>query len=213
MSQSNSKSKGQRTTWREPVKPKPQTGWIWPKDPRPGNPTRWSRFKRFSDVLTGKGPDIFVGTIGKRPPPVKDNDNPGRTVSSTNWARWDVEPEEDDTPFPLASRPKNVKYDYKTRKYKVPDENTWSAVEYADCEWECGKNRRKKKVTPTTPIRFWDRHGRVHWCQQMEVKVETEDVMGIVVVDFISMTRRWEAMSICMGIHILFGVIVLIVDL
>ncbi|KAJ5890847.1 uncharacterized protein N7473_007075 [Penicillium subrubescens] len=164
MSQSRPKPKKQPTTWKEPVKPKPQVGWIWPKDPRPGNPTRWSRFKRFSDVLTGKGPDIYVGTIGKRPPPMKDNDNPGRAVSSTNWARWDIEPEEDDTPFPWAHRPKNVKYDYNTRKYKFPDEKTWSAVEYADYEWECGKNRRKKKVTPSTPIRFWDRHGRVHWC-------------------------------------------------
>jgi hypothetical protein len=166
MSQSQSKSKKQPSNSTKPAKPKPQTGWIWPKDPRPGNPTRWSCFKRFSDVLTGKGPDIYVGTIGKHPPPAKHNESSGRTVSSTNWARWDIEPQEDDTPFPWARRGKHEKYDYSTRKYGVPNEKTWSAVEYADCGWEGGKwRRKKKKVASTVPIRVWDREGRVHWCQ------------------------------------------------
>jgi hypothetical protein len=44
-----------------------------------------------------------------------------------------------------------------------------------------------------------------------QVGVE-EDVTGIVIVGFMSMTRRWAAMSICMGIRILFVAIVLIVD-
>ncbi|KAI9372753.1 hypothetical protein BJX61DRAFT_542406 [Aspergillus egyptiacus] len=41
-------------------------GWIWPKDPRPGNPRRWSKWSRLSDILKGKGPDIFVGRIRLR---------------------------------------------------------------------------------------------------------------------------------------------------
>ena len=165
MPRSHSKPKKQPTTQTKPTKPpKEQTiGWIWPKDPRPGNPSRWPRLWRFSDVLTGKGPDIYVGAIGKRPPPTKDRETPGRTVSSTNWARWDVEPEEDDTPVRWARRDKREKYDYSTRKYGIPNERTWSAVEYADCEWEGGKWPRKK-VAPKTPIRYWDRYGKVHWC-------------------------------------------------
>ncbi|EPS30710.1 hypothetical protein PDE_05662 [Penicillium oxalicum 114-2] len=144
------------------AKPKTQSvGWIWPKDPQPGNSSHWPRFKRFSDVISGKGPDIFIGTIGKTPRPVANKDSPGRTISSTNWARWDVDPEEHDTPFSWARRDKDVRYDYKTRKYGVPNERTWSAVEYADCQWGEGK-WRKKKVTPTAPIRFWDQHGREH---------------------------------------------------
>ncbi|KAL4875456.1 hypothetical protein BJY04DRAFT_224013 [Aspergillus karnatakaensis] len=42
-------------------------GFIWPKDPRPGNPRKWSKLWRLADVLKGKGPDIFVGRIGPRP--------------------------------------------------------------------------------------------------------------------------------------------------
>lgn len=165
MAQSKPMPKKQPTSRTKAVKPpKDQAvGWIWPKDPRPGNPTRWPRLWRFSDVLTGKGPDIYIGAIGKRPLPVKDRETLGRTVSRTNWARWDIEPEEDDTPFAWARREKREKYDYSTRKYGIPNEKTWSAVEYADCEWDGGKWRRKK-VTPKTPIRYWDQYGKVHWC-------------------------------------------------
>lgn len=46
----------------------------------------------------------------------------------------------------------------------------------------------------------------------MEGVMLVEDVMDIVIVGFMSMTRRWGATSICMGIRILFVVIVLIVD-
>lgn len=46
----------------------------------------------------------------------------------------------------------------------------------------------------------------------MEGVMVVEDVMDIVTVGFMSMTRRWGATSICMGIRILFVVIVLVVD-
>ncbi|KAF7718073.1 Uncharacterized protein PECH_002409 [Penicillium ucsense] len=174
MPKKNSTSSGKES------KPKNQpVGWIWPKDPQPGNPSSWPRFKRFSDVISGKGPDIFIGTIGRKPKTVTNKDMPGRSVSSTNWARWDVEPEEDDSPFSWARREKDVKYDYKTRKYVVPNDETWSAVEYADCEWDNGK-WRKRKVTPSTPIRYWDRHDRVHWCQKPGQVIEegVDDAVG-----------------------------------
>ncbi|KAJ5389504.1 uncharacterized protein N7496_000572 [Penicillium cataractarum] len=210
MSQPQPKKKQPTST--KPANPKPQTGWIWPKDPRPGNPTRWSRLKRFSDVLTGKGPDIYVGTIGKHPPARKDKDTPGRTVSSTNWARWDLEPKEEDTPFPWARRGKQEKYDYSTRKYGVPSEKTWSAVEYADCEVQCGKGKGKKKVIQTAPIRFWDRDGRVGRVGMVGV-VGMEEIIVIVILimSFMSMIRRWGALNVLMGMRILFGAIVLLV--
>jgi hypothetical protein len=46
----------------------------------------------------------------------------------------------------------------------------------------------------------------------MEEVMVVEDVMDIVIGGFMSMTPRCGAMSICMGILILFGVIVLVVD-
>ncbi|KAL4867627.1 hypothetical protein BDV12DRAFT_198048 [Aspergillus spectabilis] len=44
-------------------------GYIWPKDPRPGNPRRWPKWWRLSDILKGKGPDIYVGRLRPRASP------------------------------------------------------------------------------------------------------------------------------------------------
>ncbi|KAL2832473.1 hypothetical protein BDW59DRAFT_105452 [Aspergillus cavernicola] len=42
-------------------------GYIWPKDPRPGNPGHWPRWWRYKDILRGKGPDIYFGRIRHHP--------------------------------------------------------------------------------------------------------------------------------------------------
>ncbi|RDW67189.1 uncharacterized protein DSM5745_09055 [Aspergillus mulundensis] len=48
------------------LKPRPKSDFssrlvqIWPKDPQPGNPEHWSAWRRWKDVFTGKGPDIYV---------------------------------------------------------------------------------------------------------------------------------------------------------
>ncbi|KAJ5175324.1 uncharacterized protein N7482_001201 [Penicillium canariense] len=138
------------------IPPKKTIGWIWPKDPRPGNPTRWPRRWRFSDVLKGKGPDIYVGVIGKRPTPTPD-DSKSKPKSATNWARWDKEPEEDDTPFPWARRGKE-KYDYRVRRYQIPNPQTWSSVEYCDAVWSGG--RWGRPIVHKEPRTLWDRYGR-----------------------------------------------------
>ncbi|PLB50630.1 hypothetical protein P170DRAFT_474190 [Aspergillus steynii IBT 23096] len=144
-----------------------QLGWIWPKDPRRGNPTHWRRRWRLKDVLTNHGPDIFVGRIGAAAP------------DETNWSRWrqregesaekgkgrcagagagrdggggyyyeeDDERDGDDTPFPWARRSPGERYDFRTRKYQVPDVGTWSKVQRCGCEGH------------VVPLRFWDRYG------------------------------------------------------
>ncbi|KAJ5935544.1 hypothetical protein N7466_005091 [Penicillium verhagenii] len=195
-------------------------GWIWPKDPRPGNPSSWPRRWRLRDVLTNKGPDIYVGVIGQktkspssastsRSSSVARGLTPSTTPSSTpsartrrshrtNWDRWDHEP----TPFesisnansaawgpsagstsgsagsstapvaapvsisnrssrskskpkielPWARRGDGERYDYRQRKYTVPDMGTWSRVEY--CAGR-GEGSEKHYV----PRRYWDRNG------------------------------------------------------
>ncbi|KAL4902760.1 hypothetical protein BDW74DRAFT_180459 [Aspergillus multicolor] len=40
--------------------PNPCLVQVWPKDPQPGNPEHWSTWRRWKDVFTGKGPDIYV---------------------------------------------------------------------------------------------------------------------------------------------------------
>ncbi|KAL2810921.1 hypothetical protein BJX63DRAFT_301448 [Aspergillus granulosus] len=136
-------------------------GYIWPKDPRPGNPGRWSRGSRFKDVLTGKGPDMYVGRIGGRPRDEvtvkakraqKENER-YRWDSEKHWSLWGYEHEiqctaeycDDcdkleeqkirDNILTSARRRSAKRYDYRMRKYRVPDEGTWSGVTF--CREEC----------------------------------------------------------------------------
>ncbi|OJJ06782.1 hypothetical protein ASPVEDRAFT_335867 [Aspergillus versicolor CBS 583.65] len=152
-------------------------GYIWPKDPRPGNPSRWSPWQRFTDVMTGKGPDIYVGRIRPR----ASHHDHGHTLhrggnlwggrdwerrSRTGWSLWDndhvkccTKPhcpdcyyvrkrEKRDNLLFGARRDLEERYDFRTRRYQVPDEGTWSRVEYCD-------ERRH-----TIPLCYWDRYGR-----------------------------------------------------
>lgn len=130
-------------------------GWIWPKDPRPGNPTRWPKRWRLFDVLTNKGPDIYVGVINKKSPATKKKKE--KAPRKTDWARWNGEQDADDTPFRWAKRDTSVKYDFRRRKYQVPDEGTWSRVEYCD-GWRSG-GRFGKVERHFVPKRYWDRNG------------------------------------------------------
>ncbi|PGH27074.1 hypothetical protein AJ80_01260 [Polytolypa hystricis UAMH7299] len=105
-------------------------GWIWPKDPRPGNFAKWKRGSRLRDILTNKGPDIFVGTLdGHIPVPRRPR-----------WSRWqDVlgydgdGSEEKRESMPWARR-RNQRYNFRTRRYEEPNMRMWSDVEYFDAD-------------------------------------------------------------------------------
>jgi len=128
----------------------PSLGWIWPKDPRPGKPSHWPRSWRLRDIFTNRGPDIYVGVIGKK-------------RSQTNWHRWgnDIknpgDTDECDTPIPWARRGPGVRYDFRRRKYQVPDHGTWSKVEFCNGVMSGGLWGRKE--VHIVPRRYWDRHG------------------------------------------------------
>ncbi|KAJ5920578.1 hypothetical protein N7516_011436 [Penicillium verrucosum] len=109
-----------------------QLGWIWPKDPRPGNPQHWPRRWRIFDVLTSKGPDIYVGRIDQ--PRTKTRRAYPTGPTRQGWSRWEFpnDPEPDYSPLPWARRPAGERYDFRTRKYHVPDHGTWSDVEYCN---------------------------------------------------------------------------------
>ncbi|KAI9933487.1 hypothetical protein ASPWEDRAFT_174649 [Aspergillus wentii DTO 134E9] len=132
--------------------PEPTLGWIWPKDPRPGNPSRWPRRWRLFDVLTNRGPDIYVGRINNSP-------HTRAQPQTTQWSRWEGDGESNDSPFPCGRRG-SEKYDFRRRKYQVPDRGTWSWVEYCDGdrERERGGRRRRHLI----PRRYWDRNGEVY---------------------------------------------------
>ncbi|KAJ5486204.1 hypothetical protein N7530_000504 [Penicillium desertorum] len=131
-----------------------QLGWIWPKDPRPGNPQHWPRRWRLFDVLTGKGPDIYVGRIDQ--PKTKTRRSSSRARSGPTrqeWSRWESnsnDPDSNYSPLPWVRQPAGERYDFRTRKYHVPDHGTWSAVEYCN-----GSRVRRGK---------WVRKEEVHLC-------------------------------------------------
>lgn len=136
---------------------RPRLGIVWPKDPRPGNPSRWRRRWRLLDILLNKGPDMFIGKI----------DTCCSSLSRASWSGWHsdcncssstVQPPD---PFPWARRSSGEKYDFRTRRYRVPDESSWSDVQY------CNGRRRKRPgrrdwETHVIPERVWDMHGREH---------------------------------------------------
>ncbi|KAL4942109.1 hypothetical protein BDV06DRAFT_170276 [Aspergillus oleicola] len=61
--------------------------YVWPKDPRPGNPQRWSSLWRFADVFTGKGPDIYVEKRRPKTETVCPESVRPKTVATTATAR------------------------------------------------------------------------------------------------------------------------------
>ena len=122
---------------------------VWPNDKHQGV---WGRWK---DIFTNKGPDIFVAE--------QSTPEPERPIWS-NWytrgaqhpddptIRWDDEgrpfrPEEHYMGrFIFQNRDHNSKYDFRTRKYRRPDDNIWSGVKYS-------------RTKPYDPIEFRDMHG------------------------------------------------------
>lgn len=169
-------------------------GWIWPKDPRPGNPSTWPRHWRFLDVFTNKGPDIYVGKISNKPsnkPPksqsrsssprsnsTRSSDSrsssscsfytsesepiPPKSPRKTNWDRWNTQSppaKKSQAQVPWAKRKSNERYDFRQRKYTVPDLGTWSRVEYCTLRGKEGWIRLGKEKH-CVPRRYWDQNGK-----------------------------------------------------
>src|SRR5262245_29222245 len=104
-----------------PYRARRQLGWVWPRDPQPGNPLRWTFCQRLKDVLLNKGPDIFVGTI----------DGPTATPRTPRWSRWrDVygaigDGDENSLPPLFLCCDRGLqRYDFRTRRYQIPNDQT-----------------------------------------------------------------------------------------
>ena len=140
-------------------------GFIWPKDPRPGNPTSWPRRWRFFDVLTNKGPDIYVGVIGEKKKkkessswisvPASTSTIP-KLPEKTNWSGWENNNSTNNAVFPWARRDIDERYDFRQRKYKIPDRGTWCRVEYCSMPERTGWRRFGWQKTHRVPRRYWD---------------------------------------------------------
>ncbi|KAJ5225420.1 hypothetical protein N7468_006645 [Penicillium chermesinum] len=171
-------------------------GFIWPKDPQPGNPDSWPRRWRFTDVLHNMGPDIYVGPIGKERKRKKGRrrgrGRPEQGVPKIHWDMWDQgrgeqdgyplqatypgpfyacnqrlhEPGQQSHPWLGPTREGKI-YDYRQRKYILPDEGTWSKVEYCDFENPRSFLRRRREGQHCVPVQYRDKNGMMypayHW--------------------------------------------------
>ncbi|KAL8725907.1 MAG: hypothetical protein Q9181_006243 [Wetmoreana brouardii] len=89
---------------------------VWPRDKRQKGAHCWRRWK---DVFTNKGPNIWVQKRG--------NDGPHRP-QWTNWTEYNNLGYRDDLEENVQDGLK--KYDFKTRKYKIPHWTDWSDVKW-----------------------------------------------------------------------------------
>ncbi|KAL8912735.1 MAG: hypothetical protein Q9171_002274 [Xanthocarpia ochracea] len=108
--------------------------FVWPRDKKQKGAHTWDRLR---DVLSGKGPDMWAGKQG--------DDGPNRNA----WTHWGYGPNgllfdnlgyhdqrdggvlNGPNHFPgLGRRPLNQKYDFRTRRYKIPRPGDWSDVKW-----------------------------------------------------------------------------------
>ena len=102
---------------------------VWPRDKNGSTMGTWSRLK---DVFTGKGPDIWCTRRGSLGPqrPVWSNWRDHEPYSIWDNLGYYYENNEDGIHFFRAGRPNEVRYDFKKRKYVVPDNSAWSDAKY-----------------------------------------------------------------------------------
>ncbi|KAL8960282.1 MAG: hypothetical protein Q9193_002988 [Seirophora villosa] len=121
-------------SWIPPIPPahhpgKRQLQVVWPRDKKQKGPHTLGRFR---DVLSGKGPDMWIGPRGPEGP------------TKPEWSRWDRGPtwgkfhnlsyrDNRDQQVPAwapGQAAGNKRYNFKTRKYEVPRFSTWSDVKW-----------------------------------------------------------------------------------
>lgn len=111
--------------------------FVWPRDKRQKS-ARWGNRSRWMDILTNKGPDIWIATQG--------TDEPHRPV----WSGWESPPwqrdgrwdnlgypyrQDDRMPPIFGSRSRDgKKYDFKTRKWRTERPGVWSDVKWSYCK-------------------------------------------------------------------------------
>lgn len=98
---------------------------IWPRDKKQKGAHSWRRWK---DIFTNKGPDMWLGPRGSS------------ALHRPVWSGWNQEGRDNlgytyrndnHVPPPIwAYRPEWQRYDFRKRRYRMPDHHTWS-----DAKW------------------------------------------------------------------------------
>ena|SRR2546423_2992524 len=128
-------------------------GWIWPSDRRPGQSWKCNRWSSFKDVLTGKGPDIFVGRLDKEP----------HRPSRPRWPNWEyvfedipLDEQEGINPFAFARRNDQV-YDFRYTRYYPWHGGMWSNIQ------RCPNRYAKAPLAVRHMDGWWQDLRGLHW--------------------------------------------------
>ena len=142
-----------------------KTQFVWPRDKKQKGAHTWSRFK---DILTSKGPDIWIGKQG--------DIGPSRSL----WSHWGFDGAEpglgnlgyyDDThkmtpAWSFGHRPLEQKYDFETRRYGIPHDNSISDIKWHSQgrDWLYKRNRYgfpRFNCPPGFAEEYWRLHGQL----------------------------------------------------
>ncbi|KAI4144761.1 MAG: hypothetical protein L6R39_004045 [Caloplaca ligustica] len=107
-----------------------KTQIVWPRDKKQGGA---HTARRWRDIFTSKGPDMWVGKQGDIGP------------TRPEWSGWDIGPkghpqfdnlgywderDKKKPPWRYAHRDEQKRYNFRSRKYEEPDHNTWTDVKW-----------------------------------------------------------------------------------
>jgi len=132
-------------TWKQDKK----LQMVWPRDKKQKGAHTWDRL---ADILTGKGPDMWISRQYSRQPhrPVWSGWTTKGYYPENTWA-WDnlgYPYRKDNTVQPptWARRGSEDRYDFKSRRYRRPRAGVWSDVKWSNQE-------------PHVPLYHRDRYG------------------------------------------------------
>lgn len=103
---------------------------VWPRDKKQKGAHSWSRWK---DVVTGKGPDMWISgreSYGPHRPVWSGWQSPHYAVRIWDNLGYPYRRDDELEPLPWAKRPSWEKYDFNARKYQRPQLGTWSDVKW-----------------------------------------------------------------------------------
>ncbi|KAL8804852.1 MAG: hypothetical protein Q9182_002346 [Xanthomendoza sp. 2 TL-2023] len=155
---------------------------IWPRDKRQKGAHTWSRW---TDILSGKGPDMWVGKQGDDGPTRQQWSHWGYGVFSDilfdNMGYRDVRDNWPDDPndWWAGHRSTHEKYDFRTRKYKTPGLRDWS-----DVKWSRTGRRH---------LYYRDRWGTPHYKQEiMDRQDPLASALGLHPLRYNPQTAHWD---------------------
>ncbi|KAL8640396.1 MAG: hypothetical protein Q9228_002683 [Teloschistes exilis] len=169
-----------------PGKPrKPQV--VWPRDKKQKGAHTWDRWK---DLISGKGPDMWVGRQGDNGPNRQAWSHWGYGVDGDEFDNLGYRDKRDGGPEGpegwhvwMGTRSAEKKYDFNTRRYEIPHDKMWSDVKW-DSKGKTWLYRRTRTGGKETRAEIWQRLTPAEWARTAQ--------QGLHPFDYKYFTPHWD---------------------